>query len=189
MKIVLASGSKFRKQALDLLGVNYEVIPSDVDEQSIRDSDPEVLAKTLAAAKAENVGKRLEGDNLIIAGDLFVFFKRTIYEKPNSKEEAVAMLDTFSSEEVEIISGVALLNTATNILDTATGQARISFREIDQSEIEKYVSNYPVLDLAGAFEKEGILKFAREVHGDLSFMTGMPLNKLIPMLQKNDICL
>ncbi|MBS3787164.1 septum formation protein Maf [Candidatus Bipolaricaulota bacterium] len=186
MNIVLASSSKFRIQALDLLNMDYDVIPSEIDEKSIRHSDPEVLARKLAEAKARDVGKRLKGDNLVISGDLFVIFQDSIYEKPKTEEEAVEMLSSFSGEELEVISGVSLLNTRTNDLESSLGRTKITFRDIGQSEIEKYVSNYPVLELAGAFEKEGVLKFSSEVHGDLSFLTGLPLNKLIQLLQKND---
>lgn len=185
MNVVLASGSKFRRQAIDLLDVDYEVIPSDIDERSIRASDPKILARKLAKAKARDVGKSLNGENLIIAGDLFVLFQDSIYEKPKTEEEAVEMLRTFSGEELEIISGVSVFNTKTDDLESALGQTRITFRNISQDEIEKYVSNYPVLELAGGFEKEGILKFSSEVHGDLSFLTGMPLNKLIQLLQES----
>lgn len=187
MNIVLASSSRFRRQALDLLDVDYEVIPSDIDERSIRHNDPKVLARKLAEAKAEEVGKRLNGDNLVIAGDLFVLFQDSIYEKPETEEEAVEMLSAFSGEELEIISGVSVFNTKANDLETALGQTKITFRNISQREIEKYVSNYPVLELAGGFEKEGVLKFSSEVHGDLSFLTGMPLNKLIQLLRKNGL--
>lgn len=186
MNIVLASRSKFRRQALDLLNIDYNVIPSEIDESSIRHSNPKVLARKLAEAKAKDVGKRLKGNNLVIAGDLFVMFQGSIYEKPGTEEEAVEMLTTFSGEELEVISGVSLLNTKTNDLESALGRTKITFRDISQSEIEKYVSDYPVLKLAGAFEKEGVLKFSSEVHGDLSFLTGLPLNKLIRLLQKNE---
>lgn len=187
MNIVLASKSKFRKQALDLLGLDYDVIPSNIDEQSIRHSDPKILAKKLAMAKAEEVGKRLGGDHMVIAGDLFVLFEGTIYEKPKSEEEAIDMLSSFSGDQVEIISGVALFNPETGESDTALGQSRISFRDISQTEIEKYVASYSVLELAGAFERDGILKFSDEVNGDLSFLTGLPLNKLIQLLKENGI--
>jgi len=187
MNIVLASKSKFRKQALDLLGLDYDVIPSNIDEQSIRHSDPKILAKKLAMAKAEEVGKRLGGDHMVIAGDLFVLFEGTIYEKPKSEEEAIDMLSSFSGDQVEIISGVALFNPKTGESDTALGQSRISFRDISQTEIEKYVASYSVLELAGAFERDGILKFSDEVNGDLSFLTGLPLNKLIQLLKENGI--
>ncbi len=185
MDIILASRSKFRKQALDLLDLEYEVIPSDIDENSISHSNPEILVRKLAEAKATDVGENLDGAKAVIAGDLFLLFQGHIYEKPGSEEEAKNMLKAFSGEELEIISGVSLFVTHTEELDSALGRTRITFRELSRSEIEKYVSDYPVLELAGAFEKEGVLKFSTEVHGDLSFMTGMPLNKLIQLLQKN----
>lgn len=185
MNIVLASSSKFRRQALDMLNLDYEVIPSTIDEKSVRDNDPKALTKKLAEAKAKNVGEKLERDNLVIAGDLFVLFQDSIYEKPETEEEAVEMLSAFSGNRLEIISGVSVLNTGTNDLKSALGQTEILFRDFSKREIRRYVSNYPVLELAGAFEKEGVMMFSSEVHGDLSFLTGMPLNKLIKLLQNN----
>ena len=187
MKIILASRSKFRRQALDLLDVDYEVIPSELNEGSIRDSNPRVLAKKLAEAKAREVGGRLDGEAIIIAGDLFVLFQDKIYEKPESEREAKEMLGSFSGRAVEIISGVSLLNSKTGELNSALGEAKILFRDISKSEINRYVSSYPVHELAGGFEKEGILKFSKEVHGDLSYLTGLPLNRLIQLLQEHGL--
>ena len=187
MNIILASRSRFRRQALDLLGMDYEVIPSQIDEKSIRDGEPEALARKLARAKARDVGEKLTGDNLIIAGDLFVLFQGDIYEKPEGKKEAREMLRTFSDNVLEIIAGVSVMNSSTGELDSALGKTEIAFRDIGEREIKSYVSNYPVVELAGGFEKEGVLKFSREVHGDLSFLTGLPLNKLIELLRKNGV--
>lgn len=187
MRIVLASSSKFRKQALDLLDLDYEVIPSEIDESSIRYDDPETLVTKLAEAKARDVGNGLEGDNAIIAGDLFVLFQEEIYEKPETEGEALEMLVAFSGEELEVISSVSLFNTGTGELESALGKTRITFREVSRGEIENYIVNYPVLEFAGAFDREGVLKFASEVHGDLSFMTGMPLNGLIQLLRENGL--
>ncbi|MFB6290313.1 MAG: nucleoside triphosphate pyrophosphatase [Candidatus Bipolaricaulia bacterium] len=187
MNVILASRSKFRRQALELLNIDYEVKPSEIDEKSLGHSNPKVLARKLAEAKAEDVGRQLAGKSLVIGGDLFVLFRGNIYEKPETEKEATEMLQTFSGKGVKIISGVSVFNTETNESESELGQAEIVFRDISEKEIERYVSNYPVLDLAGGFEKEGVLKFSREVHGDLSFLTGLPLNKLIQMLKRNDL--
>ena len=187
MKVILASRSKFRRQALELLNLDYDVKPSEIDEKSIRDSDPGALARKLAEAKAEDIGGQLDGENLVIGGDLFVLFRGNIYEKPKTEKEAMEVLQLFSGEKVEVISGVSVFNTKTNDVESDLGRAEIVFRDISQKEIEKYVSNYPVTDLAGAFEKEGVMKFSKEVHGDLSFLTGLPLNKLIELLRKNGV--
>lgn len=172
-----------------MLNLDYEVKPSEIDEKEIRDDDPKALARKLAEAKAEDVGNSVNGEYLVIGGDLFVLFQGEIYEKPRSRAEAVEMLKSFSGDKVEIISGVSVFNTETGDLDSALGHSEIIFRELSKGEIERYVSDYPVLDLAGAFEKEGVLKFSREVHGDLSFLTGLPLNKLVHLLSENGLVL
>lgn len=99
------------------------------------------------------------------------------------------MLSAFSGGELEIISGVSVFNTKTDDLESALGHSKITFRNIGEREIEKYVSNYPVVELAGGFEKEGVLKFSSEIHGDLSFLTGLSLHKLIQLLKKNGLYL
>ena len=187
MKVILASRSKFRRQALELLNLDYDVKPSEIDEKAIRDSNPGALARKLAEAKAEDVGGQLDGENLVIGGDLFVLFRGNIYEKPKTEKEAMDTLGLFSGEKVEIISGVSVFNTATDGLESELGRAEIVFRDIREKEIEKYVSNHPVVELAGGFEKEGVLKFSKEVHGDLSFLTGLPLSKLIKLLRRNGV--
>ncbi|MFP3953788.1 MAG: Maf family protein [Candidatus Acetothermia bacterium] len=187
MNIVLASRSKFRRQALDLLNVDYDVIPSRVDEKSIRDKDPRALARRLAEEKAREVGARLNGRNLVIAGDLFVVFEGEVYEKPRAEEEALEMLRTFSGNEVDVVSAVAIFKADTGELESALGQSAITFRALTEGEIKDYVSEYPVLQFAGGFEKEGVLMFSREVHGDLSFFTGFPVHKLTHFLRENGL--
>ncbi|MBS3813080.1 septum formation protein Maf [Candidatus Bipolaricaulota bacterium] len=183
MDIVLASLSKFRRQAIDLLNVDYDVIPSQVDEKSIRDKDPRILARKLAEEKAREVGTRLDGGKLVIAGDLFVVFEGEIFEKPTAEGEAVEMLRRFSGNEIDVVSGVAVFNTDSGGLESALGLSAITFRALTEGEIKDYVSEYPVLQFAGGFEKEGVLMFSSEVHGDLSFFTGFPLNKLVQLLR------
>jgi len=187
MKVILASHSKFRRQALDLLDIDYEVKPSGIDETSIRDSDPQVLARKLAEAKAKDVGQQLDGEKLVVGGDLFVLFAGDIYEKPETERKAKEMLQSYSGREVEVIAAVSVFNTATNEMESDLGRSRIVFREISDREINRYVANHPVLDLAGAFEKEAVLKFSQEIQGDLSFLTGLPLPKLIRLLKKNSL--
>lgn len=187
MELVLASQSKFRKQALDLLDLDYEAIPSEVDEKSIRDEDPKRLAIKLAEAKAKNVAQDLSGEKLIIAGDLLVLFQGEIYEKPETEREAHEMLNAFSGDKVKILSSVSVFNTKTDCLNSELGESRIKFRQLNQREIENYISSYPVCDFAGAFEKEFILKFSEEVRGGLSFLTGFSVNKLVKLLRQKGI--
>lgn len=86
MRLILASRSEARRRTLDMLGLEYEIVPSRLDEKSIRHEDPEEMAKKLAEAKARDVGER-SPDSIVIAGDLFVVFNGKIYEKPRSSRK------------------------------------------------------------------------------------------------------
>lgn len=68
MRVVLASESRSRRRALDILGITYEVYPSEIEEKSIRDSDPAALTKKLAEAKAWKVASLFQ-DAVVVSGD------------------------------------------------------------------------------------------------------------------------
>lgn len=185
MQIILASQSLFRRKALDILGLQYKVIPSNFDEKSLRHSDPLELAKKLAEAKALEVGKN-NASAIIIAADLFVTLNGKIYEKPANEKEAVEMLAAFSSNSIEIISGLAVYNTASKKMLSSTDTCTAKFRKLNNHEIQDYVSRYPVTKFAGAFDSDGLLRFAESVNGT-SFQTGMAINHLILFLRENRV--
>ena len=185
MQIILASQSLFRRKALDLLSLQYSVVPSNFDEKSIRHSDPLELAKMLSEAKALAIGK-IHENSLVIAADLFVTFNNEVFEKPANNEEAIEMLRTFSGNKVEIICGLAVFNSETGKMLSATDTCAIKFRELVDSEIQDYVSRYPVTKFAGSFDSDGVIRFAEEINGT-SFQFGLPVNKLIYFLRENGV--
>src|SRR5215469_4678819 len=98
MKIVLASESPFRKRALDMLGLAYEISPSRIDEKAIRDDDPAELTRKLAEAKAYKVAGQWQ-NALIVSGDAVAVKNGRIYEKPASLEQAAQFLKELSNSE------------------------------------------------------------------------------------------
>lgn len=185
MQIILASQSPFRRKALDILGLEYIVAPSGIDEKVIRHSNPLELAKKLSEAKALEVGKEHK-EALVIAADLFVVMDGMVYEKPATEEEAVEMLETFSGNELKTISGLAVYNSATKKMLSNVDTCTAKFRELNNDEIRDYVSRYPVTEFAGAFDSDGLLRFAESVNGT-SFQTGMSLNALIKLLREHGV--
>ena len=186
MRIILASQSTFRKRALEILGVAFETRPHTVDEQSVRDEDPYVLARVLSEAKAKDIGSR-EQDAIVIAGDLFVVFEGRVYEKPVDDDEALDMLTSFSAKTLDIIAGVAVYNSQTERMLSSVETCSVTFRRLEDFEIEDYVSRYPVETFAAAFDGDGLLRFADTVHGTYPFITGFPLNELIRLLRENGV--
>jgi len=183
MRIVLASQSAARKRAMDMLGLQYCVIPSDFDEQSIRDDDPYALARKLSEAKA----KALDEQGIIIAGDLFVVFDGKIYEKPKDEAEAFDMLKKLSGNSFDIIAGIAVYNSESGKMLSSVESCQLTFRELTDEEIHDYIANYPVTKFSAAFDYDGILRFGERVQGNLNFSTGIPINKLILFLREHGV--
>lgn len=186
MKIILASQSPFRKQALEILGLEYEVMPSNIDESAIRHENPHVMAQMLSEAKAAEISKN-QNDAIIIAADLFIVHKNQIMEKPVDLEEAKKMLFTLSGSEFDIVSGLAVFNSETKKLLGSSDSCKVTFRKLLEYEIDNYISRYSVTTMAGAFEADGLLRFSEKIEGNYNFKTGLAVNKLIEFLRENDI--
>ncbi len=186
MRIILASQSPFRKHALNVLGLNYEIVPSNIDESLIRHENPNKLAQLLSEAKSKKIGEE-QKDSIIIAADLFVVHKNKIFEKPHDENHAKEMLRSLSGETFEIITGLAVYNSNNKKLLSTSESCKVKFRSLSDLEINDYIARYPVVKCAGAFEADGLLRFAEYIEGNYNFKTAIPVNKLILFLRENRI--
>lgn len=185
MRIILASQSKIRKRALDLLGLKYEVIPSGIDEKLIRDPDPLKMAQKLSEAKARSVGGQHQG--LIIASDAFLVFQGKILEKPESLDEAHHMLKSLSASNYTFITGLAVYNSKAEQMHSAVATCNIHWRKLTDEEIHDYAARNPVLTFAGAHDGDGVVRFSEKIEGNYNFFGALPMNKLIEFLRKYDV--
>lgn len=186
MTIILASRSPFRQHALDVLGLTYRIIASDIDESAIRHEDPHELARLLSKAKAQKIGDQ-NPDSLVVAADLFVVHDGEIIEKPRDEKQAYERLRSFSGRSFEIVTGLAVYNSHTKNMLATSESCQVTFRELSDFEINDYISRYPVVNFAGAFEADGLLRFAEHVEGNYNFRAAIPVNKLIFFIRENGI--
>src|SRR5579864_6581386 len=141
MKIVLASESQFRKRALDMLGLAYEICPSGVDEKAIRNNNPVDLTRKLAEAKARKVASEC-ADAVVVAGDAVVSKGNRIYEKPRDKAEAAQFLRELSGGEFQFVTALAVIHSQTGKMLSTVEVSDISFRQLVEYEIQAYISKY-----------------------------------------------
>jgi septum formation protein len=186
MRIILASQSEYRKRGLELLGLKFEVRPANLDERAIRHDDPEKLSVMLAEAKARAVGED-ETDALVIASDYFVVFEGRFYEKPADLAEAKQMLKDFSGKVVDNVCSIAVYNTKTKKMLSDVDHCYMTFRTLNDKEIERYIHKYPVTKFAAAFDTDGSILFSEKIEGEPLFAFGMPISKLIAMLRKQGV--
>jgi MAF protein len=186
MRVVLASESQSRKRALDILGLTYEVRPSAIDERSIRNSNPAALTRKLAEAKAWKVAGDVP-DAVVVSGDAVVAKDGKILEKPRSNEEAVKFLGELSGSVFQFVTSLAVIRSDTRRMLSTVETSEITFRKLIDREILDYVSRYPVLKFAGAFEGDGVLRFADSVSGSYNFITALPVSRLAVFLREQGV--
>lgn len=188
-KIILASGSQARKNIISSLNFPYITMPADIDEKSIRDDDFAKRAEKIAIGKAEKIAQTENA--IIIAADTFcVHENQKTLEKPESLEEARAMLQLQSDSVDYIYSGFCYIDKINGFRFSSSAVTKVYFRKISIEEIEQYVTNLPVLTWSGAFYPGTPYgaSLIKKVEGSLSsFLYGLPTELLIPQLEKSGI--
>ncbi|KKR21095.1 MAG: Septum formation protein Maf [Parcubacteria group bacterium GW2011_GWE2_39_37] len=183
-KIILASGSPRRKQLLEQIGLQFEVRPSEYEEDMSLMTDPFALVKFLALKKAEDVARHYE-DAIIIAADTFVIYDGKFLGKPKDKEEAKKMLETLSGQFNTIVTGFAVIDCKTGQVINEFDQAKVKMIELTGQEIDQYIATGQPLDKAGAYGVQGMGALIIErVEGDYNNILGLPLARLYSVLKE-----
>lgn len=186
MRVILASGSENRKKALSWLGIDFEVVPSSLDEKKFKFDDPGQKALGLAKLKADDIAKNHQG--IIIACDTFTTLNGEILEKPQSKKEAIKMLKKLSAQTAIGYTGLSIVNTQSpkDRFDKLS-KIKVYFRKLNDQEIEKTVENEPVMDWAAAYRpyESRTASFVGRVEGSLmGLVLGIPLDQVAQYLNK-----
>jgi len=198
--IILASGSRARREMLRSAGVSFTVETADVDEDAIRAAlrdengeatvDPADIAEILAVAKAETVS-RLQPDAFVIGGDQVLAFGEDVITKPKDEAAARRQLASFRGKVHALHSAVALAHngeTLWSMVDTA----EMYVRDFSDAFLDDYMrrAGRTVLDSVGAYLMEdlGIQLFER-IEGDYFTVLGMPLMPLLAELRARRLLL
>lgn len=178
--ILLASGSPRRKELLSLMGVPFEVVSLDTDENCGGTPAERVLA--LAGRKAE-AARTLYGNRLILAADTLVARGKQVLGKPSSFEDAVQMLLRLSDGWHDVYTGVCLLDGLSGKKEVAFDRTRVRFSKLDEPLVRLYVSTGEPMDKAGAYAIQGRGgMFVEEIRGSASNVIGLPMAMLHKML-------
>ncbi len=188
-QIILASASPRRRELLDQLGVRYEVVPVDADETPKTGESPEAFVERLATEKA-CAGFLKQGDRRLpaLGSDTIVLVGDRILGKPKDKDDAIAMLKSLSGETHQVFTAVALANAEqTRCL---LSRSKVSFRALDDSEIEAYWASGEPADKAGAYGIQGkAAQFIKRLDGSYSGVMGLPLYETAELLKHFGITL
>lgn len=187
-KIVLASTSPFRRELLNKLGLAYETDAPDIDESALPGEMPEQLVARLAEQKARAVAIR-HPDSLIIGSDQVAVNGDQILGKPGTHDKAVAQLEAASGKGVRFLTGLCLYNSASDRAQVIVEPFEVVFRPLSKAQIDNYLRTEQPYNCAGSFKSEGlgIALFERLVGEDPNSLIGLPLIRLIRMLEQEGV--
>ena len=184
-EIILASKSRVRKKILEANKINCMVEPSNIDEDSIKESllkekaSPEIISKNLAELKANKISKKRSG-NLVLGADSVIDLNGEIISKPIDRREALEILNNLNGQTHQLISSVCISQNGSMIWNY-TDKASLTMKQMSEEELKNYLDKisdealyaYNVYQIEG----EGRSLFSR-IEGDEDTIMGLPIKKI-----------
>jgi len=187
MKIILASSSPRRRELLTLMGLEFEIIKPENDEDMTKKVNFKKLSEILSYQKAEEVFNKTSGDRLVIGSDCMVYINKTLLGKPKSKEDAFKMLKKLSNKYHKVVTGLAVIMEKDGEIKkfVTCDVSKVKFKKLTNEEIENYLSFDEYKDKAGSYAiqgKSGV--FVEKINGNMSTIIGLPTHKLYNCLKE-----
>jgi len=184
-KIILASKSKVRKEILNKNNISSDVVPSNVDEDTVKISllkqkaSPEIISKNLAELKANKVSLK-KTNEIVLGADSVIDLNGELISKPKTREEAMTILKKLNGNPHFLISSVCLSKNGSMIWNY-TDKATLVMKSFSEDELKAYLSKisdealyaYNVYQIEG----EGRSLF-ENIIGDEETIMGLPIKKI-----------
>ena len=185
--LVLASSSPRRRYLLEQAGLTFSVIPSTVDEGSVRVSPTENHVRMLANAKALEVAE-LYPKSWIIGADTLVLIGDVVLGKPYTVAQARQMLRALSNKIHRVLTGYCICCKAAGRSFSETVETKVLFKPLSESEIDWYVNTSEPYDKAGGYAVQGLGTFmVKSIKGSYTNVVGLPVCEVIQYLVKEGV--
>ncbi len=189
-KIYLASGSPRRRELLQQIGVQFEVIAASVEEK-IKSGETELAyVQRLALEKAQAGLAQVQREKCslapVLGADTLGILDNNILEKPKDANDAAEILRSLSGRTHQVITAVALISPEK--MATAYSITQVSFRSITENEIKEYWLTGEPRDKAGGYAIQGLgAVFVKSIQGSYSNVVGLPIEICCELLSQFDI--
>lgn len=173
--IILASGSPRRKELLAGLGLQFEVLVSDVNEEIEEVLPPHQLVEVLACKKAEAIAAKVSR-GIVIGSDTIVVLNGEILGKPKNEEDAFSMLSRLQGNLHTVYTGVSLIDAESRRSEVAYQATQVKMKSLSVEQIRHYIATKEPLDKAGSYAIQGIgATLIEGIEGDFYTVVGLPL--------------
>ena len=184
-EIVLASKSGIRKKILEENKISFRVEPSNIDEDSVKESllkekaTPTIISKNLAELKANKVSQKFTNE-MVLGADSVIDLEGKIISKPNDRMEALKILKELNGKTHHLISSVCI-SVGGSMMWNHTDKALLTMKKMTHLELERYLKGISdeVLYAYNVYQIEGEgRKLFSKIEGDVDTIMGLPVKKI-----------
>ena len=183
--IILASRSKVRKKILEENNIKCEIIPSNIDEDSIKESltkekaTPEIISKNLAELKANKISEK-KPNELVLGADSVIDLNGKLISKPANRDEAFKILQKLNGQKHQLISSVCISKNG-SVIWNHTDKASLTMKQMNDEELKTYLTKIKDEKLYAynvyQIEAEGRSLFLK-IEGDENTIMGLPVKQI-----------
>jgi len=172
--IILGSSSPRRKKLLKETGITFKCLSPNIFEQQNIDETPYEFAQRLACEKAFSLLKELNNNQIVIGCDTIVVLGDRVLGKPNDEIDAFKIIQSLSGKQHFVCSALAIAGDKT-ILSSGYDVTKVFFNEVNEEQINNYISSGEPMDKAGAYGIQGMGAFLVDrIEGCLDTVIGLP---------------
>ena len=183
-RFILASASPRRIELLSLLGLRFEIMPSNVEEKFMKGEAPRAHVLRLSEEKAR-IAYTLHPEAWVIGADTIVIINGDVLGKPRKPDEAKEMLGKLSGQIHTVFTGFTIARKSAGIVIRDAVESYVRFREIPEDEMAWYIRSQEPYDKAGGYAVQGMgAFFIKEIHGSYTNVMGLPLCEVVDVLKR-----
>lgn len=176
-QVVLASESPRRFELLKMIGLDFKVRPSHIEEKNRKNLPPVDYALANAAEKGELIAEQYP-DRIIISADTIVVMNDKIIEKPKNEADAFNILRMLNGKTHEVVTAFGIILKNKDKFHYNYERTKVKFRRLQHTEIESYVETGEPFDKAGGYGAQGVGSLLIErVEGCFYNVVGFPVGK------------
>ena len=193
INIILASKSGVRKKILDENNIKSEVIPSNLNEDQVKESllnkkaTPEIISKNLAELKANKISKKIK-DRLVLGADSVIDLNGELISKPTNRKEALTILQKLNGKKHQLISSVCISKNGV-VIWNFTDASNLTMKNLNSAEIKSYLEKIRDKELYayGVYQIEaGGKSLFTKIEGDKDTIMGLPIKQIKEYLKNYD---
>lgn len=187
-QVILASSSLRRQEILNILGIPFHVLISDLKEFFIDKQPVSAQIERIAKGKITSVLDKIQNHSQkwVVGADTVIFHQNRILGKAKSYQDAYKMLKSYSGQEHSVITGLAIYNSTNDLWNYRENISHVRFCHLDDDQIEWYLASGEWQGVAGAYRIQGRgACFIEELKGSYSSVMGLPIHDFYAMLRES----